>query len=492
MGGSGEVVTYAELDARSNQLAHLLRARGLGPADVVAFVMENNAAYHVVHWAARRSGLYFVPINPNLTAEEVAYIVNDSGATALITSAKCAPLAVELADLVPQVRLRLIVGAELEGWEEVSSAGAALPTTPIEDELEGELLQYSSGTTGRPKGIKRAFTHRPISLEADTTVMFLRAIGFFEQGVFLSPAPLYHTAPQVWSAGVHRMGGTVVVMEKFDPLFALELIERHRVTHSLMVPTMFVRMLKVPAAQRERFDHSSLATVVHAAAPCPVEIKRAMIDWWGPIISEFYSSTEVAGATFITAPEWLEHPGSVGRPMLGTPHVVGADGTEVGPGEVGQIWFDGGLPFEYLNDPGKTATAWDEHGWSSVGDIGYVDAEGYVYLTDRASFMIISGGVNIYPQEAENVLIEHSAVLDAAVFGVPDPDMGEQVKAVVQLVDGSAGSVQVEAELLAYCRDRLAHYKCPKSIDFRTELPRSDTGKLFKKQLQQEYRTAPA
>ena len=490
MAGSGEVVTYRELDERSNQLAHLLRGRGLRPGGVVAVCMENNASYHVVQWAARRSGLYFVPINYRLTADEVAYIVNDSGAQALITSEATADLAAALTPTtIGHVRTRLILGADLAGWENLAAAMAEQPGTPVVEELEGDILQYSSGTTGRPKGIKRAFTRRPISLDADTTVAFLRAIGFGEGDVFLSPAPLYHTAPIVWSSGVHRMGGTAVVMERFDPARALELIQTHGVTHSLMVPTMFVRMLMLPQWQRLSYNVSSLQTVVHAAAPCPIEIKRQMIDWWGPIISEFYSSSEVAGATFITAPEWLAHPGSVGRPMIGIPHILAGDGHELGVGEIGQIWFDGGLPFEYHNDPVKTRDAWDAHGRSSVGDVGYLDGDGFLYLTDRTSFTIISGGVNIYPQEAENALIEHPLVLDAAVFGVPDAEMGERVQAVVQPADDAVAGPGLEAILMAYLRTKLARYKCPRSIDFRSELPRSDTGKLYKRLLRDRYWT---
>src|SRR5260370_16191624 len=323
MVGCGDVDYYRHRDQRSNQLAHLLRDRVMGPASVLAVCMENNSSYHVAHWAARRSGLYLVPINHHLTAAEVSYVVNDSGAQALITSAATAELAGQLtADLIPGVRTRLILDAALPAWEDLRAAMAKQPMSAIEDEMEGDLLQYSSGTTGRPKGIKRAFTERPISLEADATTAFLRAIDFTEGGVFLSPAPLYHTAPIVWSSGVHRMGGTSIVMERFDALKALELIQHYHVTHSLMGPTMFVRMLKLPADERLIDDMSSLRTVVHATAPCPVDIQLQMIDWWGPLISEFYSSSEVAGATFITAPDWLKHPGSVGRPMLGTPHIL--------------------------------------------------------------------------------------------------------------------------------------------------------------------------
>jgi fatty-acyl-CoA synthase len=494
MGGSGEVVTYRQLDERSNRLAQFLRAQGLGVGDVVAVLLDNNARYHEVCWGIRRLGLYWTPINNKLTGDEVAYILNDCSAQVVIASSG---VAADLTDLGPDVvaaaKHRLFIGGPPpHGWESYDDVLAAYPTTAVEGELEGDMLQYSSGTTGRPKGIKRPERSIPLALENDVTVQFLRAIGFPEDGtgVYLSPAPLYHTAPNMWSLGVQRVGGTVVVMEKFDPVLALELIQTHNVTHSLFVPTMFVRMLKLPEEQRASYDVSSLKQVIHAAAPCPVDIKRRMIEWWGPIVSEFYSSSEAAGATFISAADWLTHPGSVGRPMMGTPYVLDEDGNEVPTGEIGQIWFDSPIPLSYHNDPEKTAKAQDAKGRKTVGDIGYVDAEGFMYLTDRASFMIISGGVNIYPQEAENLLVEHSKVMDAAVFGIPHPEMGEEVKAVVQPLHWADAGPGLEAELIEYCRKNLATYKCPRSIDFEKELPRSDTGKLYKKKLQERYRAA--
>jgi long-chain acyl-CoA synthetase len=486
--GGGEVVTYRQLDARSTQFARFLLAAGLQHGDVIAVFMENNARYHEVCWGARRIGLYFVTVSSHLTADEIAYILADSGARVLVSSATVGAVAGQLTPgQTPSVQHRLMIGEPLPGWQSYDDVVGTYPTERVADEVEGDLLQYSSGTTGRPKGIKRPLSLAPMSAAADGAVPFLQAIGFGEGDVYLSPAPLYHTAPLFWSSAVHRLGGTVVVMEKFDAARALELIARHRVTHSLFVPTMFVRMLKLDERVRRDADVSSLRTVIHAAAPCPVEIKRQMIEWWGPLISEFYSSSEGAGATFITAEDWLQHPGSVGRPVLGTPHILDDEGREVPPLVTGQIWFDGGPQFEYHNDPAKTAEAVNERGWASVGDVGYLDEDGYLFLTDRKAFMIISGGVNIYPQEAENALVTHPYVLDVAVFGIPDPDFGEQVKAVVQPVDWDLAGPSLEQELLAYCRGKLAAYKCPKSIDFERELPRSDTGKLFKNGLKARY-----
>jgi fatty-acyl-CoA synthase len=318
--------------------------------------------------------------------------------------------------------------------------------------------------------------------------VLLGALGFDSTGTYLSPAPLYHTAPNMWSMGALAMGGTVVVMEKFDPEQCLDAIQRYRVTHAQFVPAMFVRMLKLPDAVRDSYDLSSLKRVVHAAAPCPVDIKKQMIDWWGPIVDEYYSSSEGAGVTWIAAQDWLAHPGSVGKPLVGQAHVLDEDGTELEPGQAGQIFFDmGEVRFEYLKDSEKTAQSRDKHGWVTVGDVGYLDEDGYLFLTDRKHHMIISGGVNIYPQEAENMLVTHPKVLDAAVFGIPDDEMGQSVKGVVQTVEQSDASDEFAEELLTWLRERLAHYKCPRSISFEAQLPRTDTGKLYKQELIAKY-----
>jgi fatty-acyl-CoA synthase len=381
----------------------------------------------------------------------------------------------------------MLADGELPGWQRYPECVEHLPQTPIADECEGDLLQYSSGTTGRPKGIRRELPH--VS-PADAPIMLtplLEAVGVSGESVYLSPAPLYHTAPAYWSMSVQALGGTAVVMETFDAEQALAVIERYRVTHAQFVPAMFVRMLKLPATVRESYDVSSLRRVVHAAAPCPVEIKRQMIQWWGPIIDEYYSSSEAVGASFIRAEDWLQHPGSVGKPLIGTPHVLDDDGTEQPHGVPGTIYYEGGHGFTYLKDAAKTQQAHDPRGWVTVGDVGYLDEDEYLYLTDRRHHVIISGGVNIYPQEAENLLVSHPQVLDAAVFGIPDADMGQSVMAVVQTVNPDDADSAFADALLAWLRSRLAHYKCPKSIAFQSDLPRSDTGKLYKQQLIAAY-----
>ncbi|MGE2717398.1 fatty-acid--CoA ligase FadD4 [Mycolicibacterium litorale] len=485
---TGTVVTFGELEARANRLAHLFRDAGLVEGDAVAILMENNEHIHAVMWAARRAGLYYVPINTHLTAAEVAYIVDNSGAKAIVGSAKLADTLAGLEAELPQglPPVRVVVGGRLDGWQSYPECVADKPDTPIADEIEGDLLQYSSGTTGRPKGIKRELPHVPPS-EVPGLMAALVSFWMHPDAVYLSPAPLYHTAPSVWSMQTQAGGITTVVMEKFDAEGALDAIAKHRVTHGQFVPVMFTRMLKLPQEVRESYDVSSLERVMHAAAPCPVEIKKQMIDWWGPIVDEYYASSEAHGSTLITAEEWLTHPGSVGRPLTGVLHIVGEDGEELPPGQAGEIYFEGGYDFEYLNDPEKTASSRHPKGWKTVGDIGFLDEEGFLYLTDRRHHMIISGGVNIYPQEAENLLVTHPKVMDAAVFGVPDDEMGQSVKAVVQTVDPADATDAFAEELISWLRDRLAHYKCPRSLSFEPQLPRTDTGKLYKQELIKKY-----
>lgn len=485
---SGTVITFDELEARANRLAHHFRQHGLREGDVVAILMENNEHMHAIMWAARRSGLYYVPINTHLTAAEAAYIIDNSGAKAVVGSAALRTVCEKLGEHLPNglPDIRLIADADLDGWQRYPECVADQPDTPIDDEIEGDLLQYSSGTTGRPKGIKRELPHLPPS-EVPGLMAMLVSFWLDPDAVYLSPAPLYHTAPSVWSMQIQAGGITTVILEKFDPEGCLDAIQRYKVTHGQFVPAMFTRMLKLPESVRDSYDVSSLKRVMHAAAPCPVEIKKQMIDWWGPIVDEYYASSEAHGSTLITAEEWLTHPGSVGRPMAGALHILDENGNELGPNQPGEIYFEGGNTFEYLNDPDKTAASRHEKGWATVGDIGYLDEEGYLYLTDRRHHMIISGGVNIYPQEAENMLVTHPKVMDAAVFGVPDDEMGQRVKGVVQTVDPADATDAFAEELLSWLRERLAHYKCPKSISFEAQLPRTDTGKLYKQELIAKY-----
>ncbi len=484
MGGSGDAVDYGTLDARGHQIAHRLRRLGLSRGDVVAVLMENNRHYVEFCWAAQHAGLYYCCISPHLTRDEAGYILADCGARLLLTSARQAALAAELSSGGTDLRYRFMVDGTIPGfapWEVADE-----PTTPIADPGDGADLLYSSGTTGRPKGVKVAL---PLPGEGPLDRMVRTNGSFYGLGassVYLSPGPLYHAAPLRWLLSSLKAGATVIVMERFDAAAALALIARHRVTHAQWVPTMFVRLLKLPEAQRKAHDLSSLVCAVHAAAPCPIEIKQRMIDWWGPIVWEYYAGTEANGATIISSAEWLTHKGSVGRAVLGEIHVMNDRDEEVAVGEQGVIYFGNGPGFEYLNDPEKTASSRNARGWSTLGDIGRVDAEGYLYLTDRVANMIISGGVNIYPQEIENILICHPGVADVAVIGVPDDEFGEAVKAVVQPAAGE-GSARLADELVALCRDRLAHYKCPRSVDFVDSLPRHPNGKLFKRLLRERY-----
>jgi len=487
MAASGETVTYAELDRRSNQVAQLLRAHGIGIGDTVALCLENHPWFFCLTWGFQRAGVHYVGISSRLTAPEIAYILEDSGAKLLFSSSYLAPTMYEVAKLAPQVpQLRFGVDAE--------AALAEMPATPIADERAGVDMLYSSGTTGRPKGVKIPLPVEPAIDATNVLVMLaMAAYGINENGIYLSPAPLYHAAPLRWSMTVHKIGGTVVVMERFDPEGALAAIEKYKITDGQFVPTHFVRMLKLPPDIRAKYDVSTLKCAIHAAAPCPVPVKQAMIEWWGPVLFEYYAGTEGNGSTFITSQEWLKKPGSVGKALSGILHICNEDGDEVPAGTEGQVFFEpteGMMPFEYHNDPAKTADAKNKHGWSSLGDVGYVDDDGYLFLTDRKSFMIISGGVNIYPQEIENLLITHPKVADAAVIGAPDPDMGERVVAVVQPMDMSEESPELAEELMAYLAPQLSRVKMPRQIDFREQLPRELTGKLYKRLLRDEYKEA--
>jgi long-chain acyl-CoA synthetase len=493
MSDSGESRSYAQLEDRSIRLSRVLHDAGLRPGDSVALLAENCLITYEVYWAAMRSGLYLTAINHHLQPAEVAYIVSDCGARALVTSADFAPVAVEVLREVPLVTFALVFGGAGQGLLDYEEAIVGVSGEPLAWQPRGRDMLYSSGTTGRPKGVKAPLPGKEVHEVADPLLgVFGPLYGFGADTVYLCPAPLYHAAPLRFGGMIHSVGGTVIVMPHFEPLAALAAVEKFAVTHSQWVPTMFVRMLKLSEADRARYDLSSHQVAVHAAAPCPVEVKQAMIDWWGPILAEYYAATEAVGVTVIDSPTWLAHPGSVGRPLLGIVHVCDDEGAELPTGSTGLIYFERDvLPFSYHNDPVKTRAAQhpDHPNWGTTGDVGQLDAQGFLYLTDRKSFMIISGGVNIYPQEIENALTLHPAITDVAVIGIPDEEMGEQVKAVVQPADGVSPSPELEHELLEFLRARLAHYKVPRSVDFVTELPRTATGKLLKHQVRAAYLT---
>jgi long-chain acyl-CoA synthetase len=492
MAASGRVVTYRELDDASRQLAVALQDLGLRAEDVVAVLSDNQADCLTIYWACLRSGLYLTAINHHLTAEEAAYIAGDCDATVLIASASLPDLAIEVLGATPTVTHAYAFGGPVPGFGSYHELLASAGDRALENQPRGGDMLYSSGTTGLPKGVKPPLLGIDVDEPGEPlTGLAGAAFGFTPSDVYLSPAPIYHAAPLRWCMVVHAYGGTVVMMERFDAEKALAAIQEHRVTVTQMVPTMFVRLLQLEEATRSAHDVSSLRLAIHAAAPCPPEVKQAMIDWWGPILVEYYASTEGSGLTMITSPEWLEKRGSVGRSMLGPVHICDDDGRELPPGEVGLVFFERDKQvFTYHKDPDKTAASThpQHEFWTFFGDMGYLDEDGFLFLTDRKSFMIISGGVNIYPAEVEAALTLHPAVFDVAVIGVPDPEMGEQVKAVVQVKDGVTPTSALADELVEHVRSRIATYKAPRSVDFVDSLPRSATGKLVKRKLIDRYR----
>jgi fatty-acyl-CoA synthase len=487
MGASGEVVTFAELDAKANQIAQLLRASGIQTGQHIAMMLKNCREFIEVVFGCSRAGVVFTPISTHLKKEETAYIINNCNARLFIASASLADVATEAAEHAPELLRKFIVGGETAGFEDWQSAVASQPSDEISDQSLGVPMLYSSGTTGKPKGIFRA--PQNTDLDAPHPLKLVGAYyGFSDTTVYLSPAPLYHSAPLFYNTLNMTGGGTSIIMDRFDPEQALALIERYEVTHSQWVPSMFIRMLKLPEGIRERYDVSSMQRAIHAAAPCPIDIKRQMINWWGPVICEYYSSTEGVGFTLIDSEDWLAHPGSVGRPLTGVPKILDDEMKVLAPGEIGQIYFDEIGRFEYFDEPGKTDEAFDTRGWGTVGDMGYLDADGYLYLTDRKNFMIITGGVNVYPAEIEGLLVTHPQIADAAVFGIPNEEYGEEVKAVVQLLDHEEAGDALSGDLILWMKERLSSVKVPKSVDFMEQLPRMDNGKLYKRHLMDAYK----
>jgi long-chain acyl-CoA synthetase len=491
---TGELLSYRELDEGSNRAAQLFRHLGLRPGESVGLMLRNTLEYPVLYWGAQRAGLLVAILSSHLKAAEAAYILNDCAAKLLIASAEVGSTPVELlhrrSELIPRVETVFHLGERPPaGARPLESALAAMPATPIADQVSGHYLLYSSGTTGRPKGILRPFKPGPI--EEVAPFEGTRMLEGIDPLVTFNAGPLHHSAPLAGMLATQRLGGTAVTLHKFDALHTLKAIQDWRVVHAQFVPTMFVRMLAIPEEQRRTYDLASLKQVVHAAAPCPIEIKQRMIKWLGPIIDEYYSGSEAFGSTYISSEEWLRKPGSVGRSRAGAIHICNEAGEELPRGAEGLIYFEtaAALRSQYLNDPQTMAKARhpSHPDWYSLGDIGRVDEDGYLFLTDRKDFMIISGGVNIYPQAVEDALITHPKVFDAAVIGVPNPEFGEEVKAIVQPKDWHEAGDELAAELIGWCRSKISVVSCPRSVAFVQSLPRLASGKLPKHELRRLY-----
>lgn len=482
LAGTGESITFAELDRLSNQTAHLFRNLQLQVCDGIAILLDNDLHYMTICWAAQRSGLYFTPISILFKNREINYILGNSDAKLLVT--KQTILDTLQLDIPKHIKIITLDQSPHLHWP---TQVEGLPTTPVEDEVEGSEMIYSSGTTGNPKGVRFELPMNPVGTVSALIGKRIQLYQIDDNVRYLSTAPLYHSAPLRYNLMISRLGGTSVIMEKFSAVDALRLIQEEKITHSQWVPTMFSRLLDLPETIREAFDPNSLRFAIHAAAPCPIHIKEKMINWWGPILYEYYSGTEANGSTAINSTEWLAHKGSVGKPIHGELRILDDEDAILPTGQAGLVYFANGTDFQYYKDPEKTLAAKNKYGWSTLGDIGYLDTDGYLYLKDRKSFMIISGGVNIYPQEIEDVLISHPQVRDVAVFGIPNAEYGEEVKAVVQPAHPNYQTRQMQEELIAYCRENLSHFKCPRSIDFMTDLPRHPNGKLYKAELRAPY-----
>ena len=483
MVNSGRTITWGELDQRSRQLANYWYLRGCRPGSHVALFMENVAEFAEVCWAAERSGLYYTPINSHLTSREVAYIVDNSSAECVVTTTR---LQETLREALHGVSRHVDVLCVGENYSDVVNAQL---NEQLFEETAGQTMLYSSGTTGVPKGVWRPLSGRHPREVVGIGAAIQMLWGGSPAMRYLSTAPLYHSAPMSFLLGTHRCGGAVYVMEKFDAARAVEALVEYEISHSQWVPTMFSRMLALDSEWRAAHATTAHQFAIHGAAPCPIEVKRAMIEWWGPIVWEYYAGTEGPGSTVISSQEWLARPGSVGRAGTGTLHILSESGEELPVGEIGGVYFESpsASTFEYFGDAKKTDSVRSPDGYSTMGDVGYLDSEGYLYLTDRKAFTIISGGVNVYPQEAENVLLSHTSVHDVVVFGVPDSDLGEVPHAVVELVSGITPSDELADELVRFCREHLSTMKCPRTVSFVDSLERAETGKVAKALVRDQF-----
>ena len=487
---SGRTLSFGELERRANQAANALRALGARHGDCVAFCVENDPMLLALTLGAQRIGLYYALVSTKAAASELTYILADSQARWAVVSMN-SEAAIDVESLARSQARLFSLGADtaapLERWEPLfDAASAALP----EDPSPGREILYTSGTTGRPKGVRKPPFDTPFDAVDSRNAAVANASGITAESVYLSTSPLYHSAPNRYLSAAVHLGATSVVMERFDAELALQAIDTYQCTHGLWVPTMFHRMLRLPEEVRVRYRLDSMKSAIHGAAPCPAHIKAQMIEWWGPILDEYYSGTEGIGATFITAKEWLAHRGSVGQAKDGVLHILDENWNEVEAGTIGRVYFESDARFEYWQAPDKTSAMTSPQGWRSFGDIGRLDAEGYLYLTDREAFTIVSGGVNIYPQEIEDILLQDPRVADAAVFGMPNDEYGEEIRAVVQLIAPDSASVPLAASLKLHCRTALGPLKVPRQIAFEAELPRHPTGKLHKHALRQRYLAA--
>ena len=484
----GGSISYGEMVANADRAAQLFRRLGLKQGDTIAIHLENHLRYPEICWAAKNSGITYACISSTSSADDAAYIVDNSDAKLLISSAALADVAAKVVRSRREPFHCLMVDGLVSPFDRYEKLLEREPATPLRDRRRGPSMLYSSGTTGRPKGVRTPLFDESPETPPRRLGMLVRKYGLSPNTVLINPGPFYHAAPGRFMMSVHRTGGTVIGFRKFDAETTLRAIQDYRATHGVFVPTMFIRMLKIPENVRNSYDHSSLRCAIHLAAPCPIPVKEQMIQWWGPVIYELYGGTEAVGHTFITSEEWLAHRGSVGRADTGCSiRILDERGNDLPAFAPGTIYMSNGNRFEYYKDPEKTRTVFTADGWATLGDIGYLDTEGYLYLTDRQSHMIISGGVNIYPQEAENVIAAHPAVADVAVIGVPHPEFGEEVKAIVQPLQDPDCPAVLERELIAYCRSTLSAIKCPKSVDFVRELPRNEAGKLLKRELRKLY-----
>jgi fatty-acyl-CoA synthase len=482
--GNHDRLSYGELERQSDALAQVWRARGVGAGDVVAVLIPNSSRFFTVAWAAQRSGLYYVALSTLATAEEIAYIFDDAAPKVVVVDETLRErvLAAFALQVTAKPALAYVSGAGDERFESLDGALAKGPFAPY-DAVEGSDMLYTSGTTGRPKGVKPPLTLLPLGNDPRRTDRSRKLYGFDDSSVFLIPAPVYHAAPLRFGMTALRLGTTLVLLSKFTPEAALDALATHRVTHSQWVPTMFARLLALPDDVRAAFSCPSHRLAIHSGGPCSIDLKRRMIDWWGPILYEYYSGSESVGFTHADSTEWLAHPGTVGRPLGCTVHIVDENGHECAPRQIGTVYFESSHRLAYHNDPAKTREALDERGWATMGDIGYVDEDGYLFLTDRRAFTIVSGGVNVYPREVEIALESHGDVIEAAAFGLPDADLGERVHAVVAVAPARLHDPKLPAELLAHARLHLAAYKLPKTVETCEDLPHLASGKLDKRRL---------